>query len=76
MEEQKFYKYTTIGLLILNLSVLAFFIFTNPPRPEARDQRSPRRAVDILQLDEQQKVAFHQLVRKHGKKMRDLNEEN
>lgn len=67
MTQFKFYKYATYGLVALNLSMLAFFIFNRG--------HVSHRAIDSLKLDEAQHVLFLQSVRKHQQTIEPINEQ-
>lgn len=59
MKTLQFYKYTTWGLLILNLLVLTFFMVNKPPFHRGM------RAMDSLNLDDQQHTEFLVSAKKH-----------
>ena len=75
MNQLEFYKYSTWGLLFLNLALVAFFYLTAPPRPEGRGPGKDVRngAIALLDLDEQQRDDFQNLANQHMKLMDDLN---
>ena len=72
MRQLQFYKYTTWALLILNLSMIAFFFLTAPPPPHSGETRR-KKAVDILSLDKQQNESFIMLARQHMRLMDDFS---
>ncbi len=59
MKSLQFYKYTTWGLLGLNLLVLAFFMIRQPPF------HGGMRAMDTLNLDDKQHTEFLASAQKH-----------
>lgn len=65
------YKYAAWGLLILNLSMIAFFFLTAPPRPN--DLKGKKGAVQMMQLDEQQEKSFSSLAHQHMQQMSEFN---
>lgn len=74
MKQLQFYKYATWALLLLNLSMVAFFFLTAPPPPKGEefDRKGP---IDIVKMDEQQNESFLQLAEQHKKQMVDLNDD-
>ncbi len=68
MKQLQFYKYATIGLLLLNLGMLTFFFLTKPKHHSRKDFK--RGAVDILKLDDEQRETFFNLVKGHQQKMK------
>ncbi len=73
MTQLKLYQYAAWGLLVLNLSMVAFFFLTKPTPPDRADgQQFRNKAVNILQLDEQQEAAFSKLAMAHAEEMRRL----
>ena len=72
MEHAQFYKYSTWGLLLLNLSMVALFLLTANPPPQGAET-GEKKAVDILRMDEQQDETFLQLVRQHIQLMDDFS---
>lgn len=73
MRQLQFYKFTTWGLLALNLFLITFFFLTKPDHPPQRDARA--RAVDIMKLDRQQHEAFLEYARQHIQKMEGLEQQ-
>ena len=80
MNQLQFYKYTTWGLLLLNIALVAFF-FLAAPKPPKNKASSGQKVADILQLDKQQDESFLKLAQEHnqrmesfGKQQRDLLE--
>lgn len=59
MDKLRVYQISTIGLLLLNVVLMAFIFFA--PRPGGE----PLRAVERLGLDEAQAEQFHTLAREH-----------
>ncbi len=75
MTQLKFYKFLALGMLLLNLAMIAFFLLTKPSHRHKRKGHSNKNAKAILQFDDQQKETFHQLVREHKQLMKDYNEQ-
>ncbi len=74
MNQLQIYKYATLALLVLNLSLITFFFVTAPPPPHQIGKRAfEERAVEILNLDEQQLSVFLRSASAHGDKMRTIN---
>lgn len=71
MDKLTFYRYTSIGLLILNLAILAFF-FLFRPLMGGPPQGPPNTA--ILEMDAEQHAAFQGLVEDHQEIMRTAND--
>ena len=75
MDKTKFYKITTIALLVLNISVFAFFFMSIPSHKD--DPRKmhdfKNRAVKALDLDEKQTEEFTASVERHKKMMHRIN---
>lgn len=74
MKNLRFYIYATWGLLILNLTMVAFFFLTAPPPSQGTHKRGEK-AVDILKLDKQQDESFILLATQHMQQMDDFNDE-
>jgi hypothetical protein len=84
MKQLQFYKYATWFMVILNISMIAFFFLTRPPHqglPSGEGGGPPfkNKAIDILKLDESQHAIFlksvqahRDLIQKTDKKQRDL----
>ena len=75
MDKTKLFKYSTWGLLALNLSILAFFLLTKPGHPPHLHEGGNFRlkVTEILSLNEKQESQFFNLAREHKKQMDDLN---
>ena len=71
MKQLQFYKYATLGLLVLNLLMISFFIITRGGRP--MHHHSASRAIDLLKLNEQQHVQFLASAQKHEQAMNQIN---
>ena len=74
MKQLQFYKYATWGLLILNVSMIAFFFLTAPPRPSG-GERAGKKAIDILRMDEDQNNSFLQYVQQHSNQVDNLDKQ-
>lgn len=66
MKTLQFYKYTTWGLLALNLLILAFFIARPLPF------HGGMRAIDTLKLDDQQHTEFLVSAQKHERLIKEI----
>ena len=64
MQKLQFYKYSTWALLLLNLTMIAFFFITKPNPPHGKN--FTEEAIKILKLDEQQQTVFLKSAEKHG----------
>lgn len=76
MNQLKFYKYAALGLLGLNLTMIAFFILTKPkqhPKPKGGDV--PEVVIEILKLDEEQRAAFLVSAKHHGETMGEITQQ-
>ncbi|WP_020566660.1 hypothetical protein [Neolewinella persica] len=71
MDKLTFYRYTTIGLLVLNLAILVFFFLYRPLMGGAPDGPP---SLAILEMDKNQNDAFQGLVEKHRVVMRTAND--
>ena len=59
-----------IGLVLLNIAVVTFFILN---RPRGHFPPPQERIVEKLMLDDQQKVKFKELVKEHKSKMKSMH---
>ncbi len=76
MDQLKFYKYATSGLLLLNVAIIAFFFLTRPKHPRPRPAENFSEEVkEILNLTEQQTQTFATLAREHSEAMRSINDQ-
>lgn len=81
MKQLNFYKYTTLALILLNLSIIAFFVFTKPhppnmpPKMEHGGHEFKNHIVDVLHLDEVQFEKFEQSAKKHSEIMDVINQQ-
>lgn len=75
MNKLSFYRLAAIVLLIINLSVIGFFIFTKggDVQPLNRKAEFKHQAFKILKLDDEQKKLFTESANKHHKEMMNLN---
>lgn len=74
MKKSQFYKYSAIGLLILNLAMIAFFLLGRPSGPPPQHHQNNKRgfiqeAIQVLHLNEEQSSAFIELTKKHRNQM-------
>lgn len=74
MKSDKFYRYATLGLALLNLAILAFFLLHEPP-PRGPKAAFRNRAVEILKLDEAQNDLFEEMATQHQGNMRKIRGE-
>ncbi|MFK8161877.1 MAG: hypothetical protein AB8H12_05380 [Lewinella sp.] len=73
MDKLNFYRYAALGLLALNLAILAFFFLYRPLVGGPRDRPGPSH--HELALDELQQDAFMTLAENHQVIMRRINQE-
>ena len=66
MSQLKFYKYAAFGLLVLNVSMLAFFFLTRPGPGRGGPQKP---AIEHLGLDDAQHEEFLKFAHQHEDKM-------
>lgn len=71
MEQVKFYKYTTFVLVILNLSMVAFFFLMKPKG----QHHNGRNVVEILKLEKTQNDTFLQYADAHKALMKEFDEQ-
>ena len=70
MKKLTLYKYTTGGLLLLNIAIIAFFVLMKPPHPRhGKKGQFRNEAIRILQLDKNQADIFKKSAHKHHKMM-------
>lgn len=69
MNNMKLYKYAAIGLLMVNIAMITFFLLTKP------SQKNSPRIEKIFEFDKQQHEQVRILVDEHKKLMRGLKEE-
>jgi hypothetical protein len=74
MKQLQFYKYAAWVLLVLNISMLAFFFLTKPGPPHTQ-RPFKNRAVDVMHLDKQQHDIFLQYVKLHRQQMDSINDQ-
>ena len=72
MKQLQFYKYATLVLLLLNISMIGFFLLTKPKGPH-RNGFGPKPTVEILKLDKQQHDAFLGHAKRHIEQMENYN---
>lgn len=71
MDKLTFYRYAALGLLALNLAVLAFFFLYRPLVGGGEFGRPP--AIGVLKMDAEQYEAFQDLAGEHQTMMRSIN---
>lgn len=69
MKKIKMYQYATWGLLLINISMVAFFLLTKPDRLLHRGENLKRQVSRDLKLDKNQRSAFLQSAKEHSQKM-------
>lgn len=78
MNQIKFYRFVMVGLLLLNMFVLAFFLFNqSDPRPN-RPPRNPsfqEEVPQMLELDSAQQLIFDDLADQHNKQISTINQQ-
>ena len=76
MKQLQFYKYAAGVLLLLNLLVIAFFFITRPHPPDKKGREDlQKRAIDIMEMDEQQHTVFLQFAKQHSEQMDYFNKQ-
>lgn len=88
MNHLNFYKYASLGLLILNIAMVAFFLLTKPKPPSHRlgehagqhpgpDQRNSfeEKVIGILELNEDQQQNFQEYAQMHNGKLSSIAEQ-
>jgi periplasmic protein CpxP/Spy len=74
MNQIKFYKFAIGVLVLLNLSILAFFLFSQPKPPQHRPFTDFREEViKSLKLEEHQADNFKRLATEHHQKMEKIS---
>jgi hypothetical protein len=63
MKASKLLKILVIGLLIVNLTLVAFIVFRKPPHPRHNGPRNE--IIERLKLDEEQIKHYDALIKKH-----------
>ncbi len=74
MKQLQFYKYAALVLLLLNLSMIAFFFLTKPKPPHQGDGFQ-KRGPNIMNMDEKQHDLFLQSAKQHGQHMKAINKQ-
>lgn len=79
MSQSNLYKYAAIGLLLLNLGMLAFFLITKPkpgqhPPHLTRHNSFQSQVADILDLSEAQQVTLGKLAEQHNEDLKAIVE--
>ncbi|MGB1243583.1 MAG: hypothetical protein ACPG49_13730 [Chitinophagales bacterium] len=70
MDKLQFYKFAAIGLFVLNIALLAFIIVGIPPKsPHKAGKKFAQKAMQILDLDEQQSSTFFEFTKDHKNQM-------
>jgi hypothetical protein len=78
MSQVKFYKFATIGLILLNVLILSFFIFTMPKKggpPPGERPKFQSQVVETLKLNQDQQKEFDRLAKMHSELMKGINKE-
>ncbi|WP_299896113.1 hypothetical protein [uncultured Aquimarina sp.] len=76
MNNKRVYNFVIIGLVVLNIILLAFLLI-KPPQPIERSSPKNFRSeiVKTLRLNDLQESRFHDLADEHKQKMADIDEE-
>ena len=79
MKQLQFFKYATIGLLLLNIGIILFFFLTKPEPPgpmpgKPGNHAMDHRVVNLLNLNDDQAKVFRGLAKAHSQEMREINE--
>jgi len=74
MNQSSFFKFATIGLLLLNLGLLSFFFFTKP-RPTHSNENPRERAVKVMQLNQEQEQQFLDFAKNHMEEMKAFDQD-
>ena len=76
MNQVKFYKYIILGLVGLNIVVLAFFLLTKSrPRHQPPPKNFQAEVVKIFGLDNQQASVFKELADGHKQRMKEIDKQ-
>ena len=76
MNQLQLYKYATGAMVLLNIALVLFFFLTKPDPPRGDGARNFRpKAIEILQLDTNQRATFVQLAERHNQQMEALSEQ-
>ena len=74
MNQNKYYQYIILGLVALNLIVLAVFLLAeSQPRYRQSPINIRSEIIEILDLNDEQVFHFHDLADEHKRKMRDID---
>ena len=74
MKTLKFYKYFAFTMLVLNITMVLFFMFNKSDTPD-RHHHHKMGPPPMLNLSESQAKAFHDLAHGHKTEMRDIMEQ-
>jgi periplasmic protein CpxP/Spy len=79
MTKLKLLALSVIGLLIINLSIIAFLFLRKPPHSQGDSRPFKRiepknRVIEILHFDNEQVVQYEELIVQHRKSMKKLND--
>ena len=76
MNQLQLYKYATGAMVLLNIAMVLFFFLTKPDPPRGDGARNFRsKAIEILQLDTNQRATFVQLAEQHNQQMEAISEQ-
>ncbi|MFT5617158.1 MAG: hypothetical protein ACI85I_000374 [Arenicella sp.] len=77
MTQLKLYKWGLGLMVLLNVGMISFFLFTKgkPPRHERIEGNFQKRAIEMLELDEEQANLFFKLAKEHSQQMEELSEQ-
>jgi protein CpxP len=71
MRTSLFYKYSAIVLLVVNIAILAFLFF----RPKGKHHHMPLKASKELNLTDDQKKNFMELVKNHQQSIKKIQDQ-
>lgn len=75
MTKLQFYKYGMWLLLLINVGLIAFILFSPKPPKSAGSHQFMKEVVQLLQLDTAQEETFGRLAQGHKEKMNSLDKQ-
>lgn len=75
MKSLLLYKFATWSLILLNVTLIAFFLMTRPPAAQPRGGQFLDRAIELLHLEDAQQTTFVAAARQHSEQMNALNQQ-
>jgi len=74
MNQNRIYQYIILGLVVLNLIVLAVFLLAeSQPRYRQSPKNIRSEVIEILRLNDDQIFHFHDLADEHKRRMKDID---